>query len=101
MRPSGPTAVVWHATIQGIRNAVVVIRDSGRDPEKAKQVIRRVVNDDRIDPIVGAISLISQETKPYATAARVHVAVGRVEGILGDQYWRSKTMYADRLTQAM
>ena len=60
----------------------LVIRDSGPDPEKAKQVIRRVVDDDKVDAIVGGISLIGQETKPYATAARIpHLCVCTVSWI--------------------
>jgi ABC-type branched-subunit amino acid transport system substrate-binding protein len=60
----------------------LVIRDSGPDPEKARQVIRRVVTDDKVDAIVGGISLIGQETKPYATAARIpHLCVCTVSWI--------------------
>jgi ABC-type branched-subunit amino acid transport system substrate-binding protein len=60
----------------------LVIRDSGPDPEKAKQVIRRVVTADKVDTIVGGISLIGQETKPYATAARIpHLCVCTVSWI--------------------
>jgi ABC-type branched-subunit amino acid transport system substrate-binding protein len=45
-------------------------------------VIRRVVSDDKVDAIVGGISLIGQETKPYATAARIpHLCVCTVSWI--------------------
>jgi ABC-type branched-subunit amino acid transport system substrate-binding protein len=40
------------------------------------------VNDDKVDAIVGGISLIGQETKPYATAARIpHLCVCTVSWI--------------------
>jgi len=60
----------------------LVIRDSGPDPENAKQVIRKVVSDDKVDAIVGGISLIGQKTKLYATAARIpHLCVCTVNWI--------------------
>jgi len=62
----------------------LVIRDSGPDPAKAKDVIRRAVVEDKVDAIVGGISLIGQVTKPYATAARIlHLCVCTV-GSIGD-----------------
>ena len=51
----------------------LVIRDSGPDPAKAKDVIRQVVNVDKVDAIVGGISLNGQVTKPYATAAEFRI----------------------------
>jgi len=79
---TGPYAMLGNSFVKAVQMArddlrdtkyryELVIRDSGPDPEKAKQVIRRVVNDDKVDGIVGGISLIGQETKPYATAARI------------------------------
>ncbi len=60
----------------------LVIRDSGPDPAKAREVIRRVVNVDKVDAVVGGISLIGQVTKPYATAARIpHLCVCTVSWI--------------------
>src|SRR5438067_222110 len=60
----------------------LVIRDSGPDPAKAKEVIRQVVSVDKVDAIVGGISLIGQVTKPYATRARIpHLCVCTVSSI--------------------
>jgi hypothetical protein len=49
----------------------LVIRDSGPDPVKARSVIRQVITEDKVDAIVGGISLIGQVTKPFATKARI------------------------------
>ncbi|PYR51708.1 MAG: hypothetical protein DMF95_07965, partial [Acidobacteria bacterium] len=70
---TGPYAMLGNSFVKAVQMArddlgdkkyryELVIRDSGPDPEKAKQVIRRVVNDDKVDAIVGGISLIGQET---------------------------------------
>jgi ABC-type branched-subunit amino acid transport system substrate-binding protein len=60
----------------------LVIRDSGPDPAKAQDVIRRVVSQDKVDAIVGGISLIGQVTKPFATNARIpHLCVCTVSWI--------------------
>jgi ABC-type branched-subunit amino acid transport system substrate-binding protein len=90
---TGPYAMLGNSFVKAVQMArddlgdtkyryELVIRDSGPDPQKAKQVIRRVVNDDKVDAIVGGISLIGQETKPYATAARIpHLCVCTVSWI--------------------
>lgn len=90
---TGPYAMLGNSFVKAVQMArddlkdkkyryELVIRDSGPDPEKAKQVIRRVVNDDKVDAIVGGISLIGQQTKPYATAARIpHLCVCTVSWI--------------------
>ncbi len=90
---TGPYAMLGNSFVKAVQMArddlgdtkyryELVIRDSGPDPEKAKQVIRRVVIDDKVDAIVGGISLIGQETKPYATAARIpHLCVCTVSWI--------------------
>ena len=60
----------------------LVIRDSGPDPARARDVIRQVVSVDRVDAIVGGISLIGQVTKPFATQARIpHLCVCTVSWI--------------------
>jgi ABC-type branched-subunit amino acid transport system substrate-binding protein len=90
---AGPYAMLGNSFVKAVQMAKddlqgtkyryeLVIRDSGPDPEKAKRVIRRVVNEDKVDAIVGGISLIGQETKPYATAARIpHLCVCTVNWI--------------------
>src|SRR5205807_3052869 len=78
----GPYAMLGNSFVKAVQLAnddlkdtkyryELVIRDSGPDPAKAKDVIRQVVNVDKVDAIVGGISLIGQVTKPYATAARI------------------------------
>jgi len=60
----------------------LVIHDSGPDPVKARDVIRKMIDDDRVDAIVGGISLIGQQTKPFATRARIpHLCVCTVSWI--------------------
>jgi ABC-type branched-subunit amino acid transport system substrate-binding protein len=60
----------------------LVVRDVGADPARARDVIRRVVEEDRVDAIVGGISLIGQVTKPFATRARIpHTCVCTVASI--------------------
>ncbi len=90
---TGPYAMLGNSFVKAVQMArddlrhtkyryELVIRDSGPDPERAKQVIRRVVNDEKVDAIVGGISLIGQETKPYATAAGIpHLCVCTVSWI--------------------
>jgi ABC-type branched-subunit amino acid transport system substrate-binding protein len=65
----------------------LVIRDSGPDPAKARDVIRRVVAEDKVDALVGGISLIGQVTKSYATEARIpHLCVCTVSSIADGAY---------------
>ena len=60
----------------------LVVRDVGPDPAKARDVIRRVVEDDKVDALVGGISLIGQVTQPFATKARIpHTCVCTVASI--------------------
>jgi ABC-type branched-subunit amino acid transport system substrate-binding protein len=60
----------------------LVVRDVGVDPARARDVIRRVVEDDRVDAIVGGISLIGQVTQPFARLARIpHLCVCTVASI--------------------
>ncbi len=60
----------------------LVIRDSGPDPAAAKAVIQKVIQDDKVDAIVGGVSLIGQVTQPLATEARIpHTCVCTVTSI--------------------
>jgi ABC-type branched-subunit amino acid transport system substrate-binding protein len=60
----------------------LVIRDSGPDPVKAAAVIKKVIQQDRVDAIVGGVSLIGQVTQPMANAARIpHACVCTVSSI--------------------
>jgi branched-chain amino acid transport system substrate-binding protein len=90
---SGPYALLGNSFVRSVEMArddltgtkyryELVIRDSGPDPAKAKDVIRQVVNRDTVQAIVGGISLIGQVTKPYATNARIpHICVCTVSSI--------------------
>jgi ABC-type branched-subunit amino acid transport system substrate-binding protein len=60
----------------------LVIRDSGPDPAKAKAVIARVIEQDKVDALIGGISVIGQVTQPLATRARIpHTCVCTVSSI--------------------
>ena len=89
----GPYAILGNSFVKAVQMAKddlkdtkyryeLVIRDSGPDPVKAEAVIRRVITEDKVDAIVGGISLIGQVTKPYATRARIpHTCVCTVSSI--------------------
>jgi ABC-type branched-subunit amino acid transport system substrate-binding protein len=89
----GPYAMLGNSFVKAVEMAKddlrdtkyryeLVIRDSGPDPAKARGVIQRVVQVDKVDAIVGGISLIGQVTKPQATAARIpHLCVCTVSWI--------------------
>jgi ABC-type branched-subunit amino acid transport system substrate-binding protein len=60
----------------------LVVRNTGPDPAEAGDVIGQLVNVDKVDAIVGGISLIGQITKPVATKARIpHLCVCTVTWI--------------------
>jgi ABC-type branched-subunit amino acid transport system substrate-binding protein len=65
----------------------LVVRDSGPDPARAREVIARTIDEDGVQAIVGGISLIGQVTKPYATRARIpHTCVCTVASIADGAY---------------
>jgi ABC-type branched-subunit amino acid transport system substrate-binding protein len=60
----------------------LVIRDSGPDPAKARAVIERVIREDKVNAIIGGVSLIGQVTQPIARRARIpHTCVCTVNTI--------------------
>jgi ABC-type branched-subunit amino acid transport system substrate-binding protein len=89
----GPYALLGNSFVKAVQMAKddlkdtkyqyqLVIRDSGPDPVNAAAVIRRVISEDKVDAIVGGISLIGQVTKPFATKARIpHMCVCTVAWI--------------------
>jgi ABC-type branched-subunit amino acid transport system substrate-binding protein len=89
----GPYAMLGNSFVKAVQMAKddlkntkyryeLIVRDSGADPEKAKDVIRHVMQADDVQAIVGGISLIGQVTKPYATSARIpHICVCTVSWI--------------------
>jgi ABC-type branched-subunit amino acid transport system substrate-binding protein len=90
---AGPYAILGDSFVTAVQMAKddlrdtkyryeLVIRDSGPDPRKARDVIRQVVTVDKVEAIVGGISLIGQVTKPFATRARIpHLCVCTVTSI--------------------
>ena len=77
---TGPYAILGNSFVKAAQMALddvgastyqyqLVIRDSGPDPAKAAAVIQRVIREDRVNAIVGGVSLIGQVTKPFATRA--------------------------------
>lgn len=89
----GPYAILGSSFVKAVQMAKddlqntryqyqLLIRDPGPDPEKAVDVVRRVIDEERVDAIVGAVSLIGQVTKPYATRARIpHLCICTVTPI--------------------
>jgi ABC-type branched-subunit amino acid transport system substrate-binding protein len=71
------------ADLRGTRNTYQLVTvDVGSDPRQAGAAIRRAIQVDRVDAIVGGISLFGQVTKPFATAARIaHLCVCTVRSI--------------------
>jgi ABC-type branched-subunit amino acid transport system substrate-binding protein len=58
------------------------IADSGPDPAKARDIVRNVIEGEKVDAVIGAVSLIGEVTKPFATKARiVHTCVCTVTRI--------------------
>ncbi len=52
-------------------NSFLVPVDVGEDPAVARTAIQRAITNDRIDAIVGGISVFGAVTRPLATAARI------------------------------
>jgi len=89
----GPYAMLGNSFVKAVQMArddlrstryryELVIRDSGPDPAKARDVIRQVVSVDKVDAVVGGISIIGQVTKRFATEARIpHLCVCTVSWI--------------------
>lgn len=88
---TGPYAVLGTSFVRAVEMARddlkgtrytyrLLIEDSGPDPARARDVVRSVVA--RSDAVIGAVSLIGQVTKPYATRARIpHLCVCTVTPI--------------------
>jgi len=90
---SGPYAILGTSFLRAAQMAQADLRgtryryelaviDSGPDPAGARGKIERLVREEKVDAIVGGISLIGQVTQPLATAARIpHVCVCTVSSI--------------------
>ncbi|HTH64946.1 MAG TPA: ABC transporter substrate-binding protein [Gemmatimonadales bacterium] len=79
---SGPFAILGNSFLKAVQVArqdlrgtkyqyQLVMVDVGSDPRTAGAAIQRAIRVDRVDAIVGGISLFGQVTKPLATKARI------------------------------
>ena len=92
---TGPYAVLGTSFLKAVEMAKQDLRatkyeykltvvDPGTDPQKARAVIGRMIQRGQVDAVVGGISLFGQQTKPFATAARIpHLCVCTVS-VIGD-----------------
>ena len=90
---TGPYAILGNSFVKAVEMAqsdlrgtkyryVLKIADSGPDPAKARDIVRSVIERDKVDAVIGAVSLIGQVTKPFATKARIpHLCVCTVTPI--------------------
>ncbi len=79
---SGPFSILGNSFLKAVQVAQQDLRDTkyqyrlvlvdvGSDPRTAGAAIRHAIQVDRVDAIVGGISLFGQVTKPLATKARI------------------------------
>src|SRR6266571_617837 len=90
---SGPYAILGGSFLKAVEMAKEDLRntryqyqlvtvDVGTDPRAAWAAIQRAIREDRLNAIVGGISLFGQVTKPLASAARIpHTCVCTVTSI--------------------
>jgi ABC-type branched-subunit amino acid transport system substrate-binding protein len=90
---SGPYALLGGSFVKAVEMArddlpptkyryELIVRDPGPDPARARAVIEDAIRSDRLDAILGGISLIGQVTQPLATRARIpHTCVCTVAAI--------------------
>ena len=90
---TGPYAILGNSFVKAVQMARADLRgtkyryelrieDSGPDPARAADHVRKVVDEDRVDAVIGAVSLIGQVTKPFASRARIpHLCVCTVASI--------------------
>lgn len=65
----------------------LVVADTPPDPLEARAAIERLIREQKVDAVVGGISLIGQVTQPLATEARIpHVCVCTVATIADGAY---------------
>jgi ABC-type branched-subunit amino acid transport system substrate-binding protein len=90
---TGPFAVLGNSFLKAVEMAKddlkgtryqyqLVNVDVPPDPVRARDLIQKVIDEDKVDAILGGISLIGRVTKPYATEARVpHLCVCSITSI--------------------
>jgi len=92
---SGPFAILGNSFLRAVQVAQrdlrgtkyqyrLVMVDVGSDPRTARAAIQHAIRVDRVDAIVGGISLFGQVTKPLATAARIPQTCVCSVTIIGD-----------------
>jgi len=65
----------------------LVIEDSGTSPEQAERAIRKLINVDHVQALLGGISKTGEIVKSYATAAKIpHLCVCSVKTIGDGEY---------------
>jgi ABC-type branched-subunit amino acid transport system substrate-binding protein len=90
---TGPYAILGNSFVKAVEMAQsdlkgtkykyeLKIADSGPDPSKARDIVRNVIDGEKVNAVIGAVSLIGEVTKPYATKAQiVHTCVCTVTRI--------------------
>jgi len=90
---TGPYAILGNSFVKALQMALddlrgtryrytLRIEDSGPDPAKARSHVKKLVEDERVDAVIGAVSLIGQVTKPFATKASIpHLCICTVATI--------------------
>jgi ABC-type branched-subunit amino acid transport system substrate-binding protein len=65
----------------------LIIEDSGTTPEQAESAIRKLINIDHVQALLGGISATGKIVKPYASAAKIlHLCVCSVKTIGDGEY---------------
>ena len=90
---TGPYAILGNSFVKAVEMArhdlrgtryryQLRIEDSGPDPAQAVAHVTKVIQQERVNAVVGAVSLIGEVTKPFATKARIaHVCICTVRQI--------------------
>jgi ABC-type branched-subunit amino acid transport system substrate-binding protein len=90
---TGPYAILGSSFVKAVEMAKSDLRgnryryelrivDPGPLPANARAIVRRAIQENKLDAVVGAVSLIGEVTKPYATRARIpHLCVCTVASI--------------------
>jgi ABC-type branched-subunit amino acid transport system substrate-binding protein len=95
---SGPVAALGTAFVEAVEMArtdthgtkhryEIVVADAGSNPIQAQAAIKKLLGQERVDAVVGGISLLGQMVQPYANLAHVpHICVCTVPSIGDNRY---------------
>lgn len=95
---SGPSELLGKSFLKAVKLAQedlknkkntyeLVIEDSGTTPEQAESAIRKLINVDHVQALLGGISKTGEIVKSYATAAKIpHLCVCSVKTIGDGEY---------------